>query len=340
MVAEFRFAHPFVLALLLVMAGTLLFRYARDRLRDQPPTLLYSDIRLIEGLPLGWRVRLRRLPDILRLIAWVLLVIALARPQSGNAREVIRGQGVDIVLALDISGSMAALDFEPGTRLNAAQAVIDTFIEGREFDRIGLVVFARNAFHQSPLTLDYDVLRQLLDEVKIVNEIVDADGQPLLLDGTAIGLGMASAGTMLRDSTAPNKVIVLLTDGDNNAALDPLTAAQAMAVLGVRVYTIGMGKTGQIPIADAVGNIVYIESDLDEQALSDIASLTGGLYFRAEDTQGLEQIYDEINRLERSRVLRQVFIPWQDQAWTVMTAALILLITERILRWTLLQVVP
>jgi Ca-activated chloride channel homolog len=338
--SEFRFAHPFVLPLLLLMVGWLVYRYIRTRFRDDVPTLLYSDTRLMEGLPQSLKVRLRRLPDVLRLLAWVLLVIALARPQTGNARELLRGQGVDIVLALDISGSMAALDFEPGTRLDAAKTVIGEFITGREFDRIGLVVFARNAFHQSPLTLDYDVLRELLNEVKLVNEIVDANGVPLLLDGTAIGLGMASAGTMLRDSPAPEKVIVLLTDGDNNAAIDPVTAAEAMAALGIRVYTIGMGKTGQIPIADETGNIIYIESDLDETTLDTIAMLTGGLYFRAEDTEGLERIYDEINRLERSRVERQVFIPWQDQAWTVIWAALVLLVTERVLRWTVLQVVP
>jgi Ca-activated chloride channel family protein len=224
--------------------------------------------------------------------------------------------------------------------LDAAKAVIGDFINQRQFDRIGLVVFARNAFHQSPLTLDYNVLRQLLDEVKIVNEIVDANGNPLLLDGTAIGLGMASAGTMLRDSPAPSKVIVLLTDGDNNAALDPLTVANAMATLGIRVYTIGMGKTGQIPIADVSGNIVYIESDLDDEMLGQIASVTGGLYFRAEDTEGLQRIYNEINRLERSRVEQQVFIPWQDQAWGVMWAALVLLLFERVLRWTILQTNP
>ncbi|HEX2620899.1 MAG TPA: VWA domain-containing protein, partial [Phototrophicaceae bacterium] len=242
--------------------------------------------------------------------------------------------------ALDISGSMAALDFQPGTRLDAAKRVIADFITGREFDRMGLVVFARNAFHQAPLTLDYRVLNQLLDQVKIVNEIVDENGNPLLLDGTAIGLGIASAGTMLRTSTAPSKVIVLLTDGDNNTAFDPITAAQAVAALGIRVYTIGMGKTGQIPIADQSGNIVYVDSDLDEDTLNQIATTTGGLYFRAEDTAGLQQIYDEINRLERSRVERQVYIPWQDSAWGWLWTSLVLLMIERVLRRTIFQTIP
>lgn len=338
--AEFRFAHPAALLLLVIMGLVLAWQYYRQRWQADAPTLRYSDIRLMSGLTSGWRVRLRRLPDVLRLLAWALLVIALARPQTGSAREVLRGQGIDIVLAVDISGSMAALDFEPGTRLDAAKRVLSDFIAGREFDRIGLVVFARNAFHQAPLTLDYKVLTDLLHQVKIVNEIVDANGQPLLLDGTAIGLGLASAGTMLRDSPAPSRVIVLLTDGDNNAALDPIIAAQAVAALGIRVYTIGMGKTGQIPIADQQGNIIYIESDLDEATLTEIATIADGLYFRAEDADGLQQIYDEINRLERSRVERQLYIPWQDTAWGWLWLALVLLVTERVLRRTVFQAIP
>lgn len=337
---EFRFAHPWAFLILLLAAGWLLWRYRRDGLRMSQPALMYSDIRLMHGLPVGWRVRLRHLPNILRAVTWLLLVIALARPQIGNARELLRGEGIDIVLALDISGSMAALDFQPGTRLDAARRVIADFITGRQFDRIGMVVFARSAYQQAPLTLDYDVLTRLLDQVKIVNEIVDANGQPVLLDGTAIGLGIASAGTMLRDSQAPGRVIVLLTDGDNNAALDPLTAADAVAALDIRVYTIGMGTSGQVPIPDNSGNIIYTESDLDEPTLEEIAGRTGGLYFRAEDPAALQSIYDAIDRLERVRVERQVFIPWQDIAWPLLIAALVLLVTERVLRETVLQMIP
>lgn len=338
---EFRFAHPWAFLILLAAAGWIGWMLSRRReLRTVAPVLLYSDVRLMYGLPTGWRVRLRHLPDVLRTVAWVLLVFALARPQIGNARELLRGDGIDIVLALDISGSMAALDFQPGTRLDAARRVIADFIAGRQFDRIGLVVFARSAYQQAPLTLDYDVLSRLLDQVKIVNEIVDANGQGILLDGTAIGLGIASAGTMLRDSQAPGKVIVLLTDGDNNAALDPLTAADAMAALDIRVYTIGMGTSGQVPIPDNSGNIVYTESDLDEPTLEAIATRTGGLYFRAEDPAGLQSIYEAIDRLERVRVERQIFIPWQDLAWPLLIGALALLVIERLLRDTLLQTIP
>lgn len=336
----FRFAHPWVLTLL-VVAAFMVVRWLLS-LRHQPSgvALRYSDTRLVGGLPVGWRVRLRLLPDALALLAWVLLVIALARPQSGQAREVLRGQGIDIVLALDISGSMAALDFQPLNRLENAKIVIDEFIEGRSFDRIGLVVFARGAFHQSPLTLDYPVLRQLLGEVRLVTDIVDAEGRPLLPDGTAIGLGIASAATMLRNSDAPSRVIILLTDGDNNAALDPLTAAEAAAALGIRVYTIGMGTFGMVPFPSPDGGIVLFESDFNEDVLQQIAQIGGGQYYHAEDIIRLREIYDEIDRLERSRVERQVFVPWQDQAWGLMSTALLLLLTERVLRRTLFQTIP
>lgn len=342
--SAFRFAHPWALPLLLIGALFLVWWYLRQRNKTGsiwlPPAMRYSDVRLVTTLPEGWRVRLRWLPDILAVLAWAFLVIALARPQNGQVREVLRGQGIDIVLALDISGSMAALDFEPDNRLAAARTVIGEFIQGREFDRIGLVVFARNAFHQSPLTLDYTVLTDLLGKVRLVTDIKDAEGNALLLDGTAIGLGIASAATMLRDSAAPSKVIIALTDGDNNAALDPITAAQAASALGIRVYSIGMGKTGLVPVPDQSGEIVMVESDLNEAALLEIAESADGLYFRAEDTEGLRQIYDEIDRLERSRVERQVFVPWRDQAVGWMAAAFVLLLVERLLRRTVFQGIP
>lgn len=337
----FRFAHPLALVLLIVAGGWMLWRLRRAgwRWSARVPRLRYSDVRLMDGIKRGWRVRLAWLPDALRLIAWVLLVIALARPQAGQAREVIRGNGIDIVLALDISSSMNALDFTPDNRLQAAKQVMGEFIDGREFDRIGLVVFARSAFHQAPLTLDYRVLGQLLDSVRLVNEVVDANGQPLLLDGTAVGLGMLSSAAMLRDSIAPSRVIILLTDGENNAGIDPLTAADAMQALGIRVYTIGMGKLGEIPVPTDNG-IVFVESELNEVALREIAARTGGLYFRAQDTDGLREIYAQIDTLERTRVERRVTVPWQDMASPLMVGAFILLVLERVLRRTVFQTIP
>jgi Ca-activated chloride channel family protein len=284
------------------------------------PLMRFSDTRLMSDLPDSWRVRLRILPDVLRIAAWLLLLVALARPQSGRAQEIIRGQGIDIVLALDISGSMSTTDFEPQNRLEAAKSIISQFIAGREFDRIGLVVFARNAFHQSPPTLDYDVLQRLLSEIRLITEI------PGVTDGTAIGLGIASAANMIRSSPASSKVIILLTDGDNETGLDPITAAEAVAVLGIRVYTVGMG----IPGSESV----------DEETLQQVADITDGRFYRAEDLNDLRLIYAEIDQLERTDIVRQVFVRWQDQATLWLLGGLLLLLGERILRETLFQAIP
>lgn len=326
---EFRLAYPILL--LLIPAGI----YAFWRWRTPAGGLRYSDVRLVANLPESWRIKARFLPDVLRAFAWVLLVIALARPQTGNAVDVIRGEGVDIVLVVDISTSMAALDFEPQNRLEAAKVVIADFIAQREFDRIGLVVFARNAYHQAPLTLDYAVLLRLLDEIQLVS---DLSGNQL--DGTALGLGIASAANMLRDSDAPSKIIILLTDGDNNIGVDPLLAAEAAATLDMRIYTIGMGRPGVVNVPTREGDIIQMESDLNENNLRQIASIGNGLYFRAENTAGLQQIYNQINRLERSDAERRLFVRWQDRADVLLIPVLILLLTERVLRLTVFQVIP
>lgn len=331
----FRFAHP-VAIMLLLMPLALVLAYAWRRLKFiSSPVMTYSDLRMMEGLPVGWRVRFRRIPAILRLCAWLLVVLALARPQSGQTQTIIRGQGVDIVLALDVSGSMSALDFAPQNRLDAAKTVISNFISGRDFDRIGLVIFARDAFQQIPPTLDYTTLLDSLGHVKLASSLhID--------DGTAIGLGIASAGNMLRSSLTTSKIIILLTDGSNNAGrIGPLTAARAVSVFNIRVYTIGIGLPGLVPITiDEAGNTQLIESDLDEQTLDTIAQATGGRYFRAEDMADLQQIYDEIDRLEHSDVERQIYVEWQEQAAILLWCVLALLIVERVLQHTLFQSLP
>ncbi|MFW5772364.1 MAG: vWA domain-containing protein [Phototrophicaceae bacterium] len=332
---EFRFAYPLALSLLALLAIFIVPRLARWR--PQPGLMQYSDTRLFAGLPVSVRARLYWLPDALRLLAWVLLVFALARPQTGNQIEVLRGRGIDMVLALDISGSMAALDFEPLNRLEAAKMVMADFIDERKFDRIGLAVFARTAYHQAPLTLDYDVLATLLDEVRMVT---DLRGGAQMLDGTAIGLGIASSANLLRDDSTPSRVIILLTDGANNAGLDPILAAEAAAALGIRIYTIGMGAPGMMAVPTSDGDIQMVESDLDEDVLRQIADIGGGLYFRADDTPGLRQIYRQINTLERSDVERRVRVRWQDRAAGLLVAALLLMLLERGLRRTVLQTVP
>ncbi|MCB9451712.1 MAG: VWA domain-containing protein [Anaerolineaceae bacterium] len=329
----FRFAHPLVLALLPL--PPLLWLVSRWLgWRWEAPSLRYSDTRLLAGLPVSWRVRLRRLPDVLRLLAWLLLVVGLARPQSGRSQDIIQGQGVDIVLALDISGSMAGLDFQPQNRLEAAKSVIADFVAGREFDRIGLVVFASDAFQLVPPTLDYPALLRSLGSVRLANELG-------IGDATAIGQGLATAANMMRTSAAASKVIILLTDGANTAGnFDPITAAQAVATLDMRVYTIGIGKPGLVPFLDSNGNTITVESDLDEATLGAIADTADGRYFRAEDAADLQQIYEQIDALERSDVEKQVFVRWQEQAWVLLWGGLAALILERVLRHSVFQVVP
>lgn len=328
----FRLAHPLALALLVLPLAYWYFW----RTGPGYGVLRYSDIRLLAGLPATWRVRLRWLPDLLRAAAWVLLVIALARPQSGGVQEVIRGQGVDIVLAVDISESMGTQDFGSQNRLEAAKSVIADFIRAREFDRIGLVVFAQQAFHQAPPTLDYDVLLRLLDEIQLASQLG-------LEQGTAIGLGLASAANMLRTSETPSKVVILLTDGAHNAeGITPLDAANALALLGIRVYTIGMGSGDMVPVAaSGDGSTLYVENGLDEATLIKIAETSGGRYFRATELGDLRAVYDQINILEKSDIERQVFVNWRDQAaWVLLPAAFVLLLIERLLRHTLFQIVP
>lgn len=314
---EFRFAEPLFLLLIPSLAIFLWLNH-RIHLIPKPISFLYPDIRLMGRVTASWRVRLRHLPDIFALIGVILLIITLARPQMGNTREVIRGQGVAIVLAVDISQSMSAPDFAPDNRLQAAKRVIGQFINQREFDSIGLVIFARNAFHQAPLTLNYPILLQLLENVRLASEL---QGQQ---DGTALGLGLASAVNMLRASESASKVVILLTDGANNAGIDPIQVALATRALGIRVYAIGMGDAN-------------IASDLDEETLSQIATITNGLYYRAEDTDGLQVIYDRINRLERSDAERELFIQWRDVAQLLLLPTLIILILAQILRYSIFQ---
>lgn len=316
---EFRFAYPHVF-LLLIPAGLFLFQQWRGRWQSAPAVMRYSDTRLLSGLPVGLRVQLRRLPNVLRLIAWLLLLAALARPQSGNTREILRGTGIDIAFALDISASMGTPDFAPFSRLDAAKTVIDHFIARREFDRIGLIIFAEEAFYQSPPTLDYAILRRLLAEVQFA-EAIGSSGR------TAIGVGIAAAANMLRQSESASKVIILLTDGTNNAGpVDPLSAAQAASVFDIRIYTIGMGNPAS--------------GDIDENALRSVAAVSNGYYFNALQLSDLESVFAEIDRLERSEVERQLNVRWQEQAHIGLIPAMLFLILERFLRNTVFQTIP
>jgi Ca-activated chloride channel family protein len=333
----FRFESPWFLSLLLLVpvlaAWPLLAKkWAR------PSGLRFADVRLAAGPTRSWRIAMRPIVTALRILALALVVIAVARPQTGQAREIVKGEGVDIALAVDISGSMASLDFEPQNRLEAAKAVISDFVQDRPYDPIGLVVFASNAFSQSPPTTDHKVLLRLLDRTKLATELsID--------DGTAIGMGLANAANMLKDSDAKSKVVILLTDGVNNSGeIDPLTAAEAAEALGIKVYTIGMGRPGQVPVplVDSFGReqIVYQESTLDEVTLQQIAETTGAKYYRAEDTGNLRQIYDEIDSLEKSQVEVERFTRYQELMAWLLIPALGLILSEAALRKTVLRKLP
>ncbi|RIK20225.1 MAG: aerotolerance regulator BatA [Chloroflexi bacterium] len=332
---EFRFAHAWAFPLL-IAAGWVIWK---GRWRRRLPARLYGDVRLTRTGIRSWKVRLHPLPDTLRVAAWCLLVVALARPQAGTAQEVIRGEGIDIVFALDVSGSMAALDFQPLNRLEAAKDVIADFVAGREFDRIGVVIYARAAYTLVPLTLDYQTVRSALDGVRLISELRTADGEQAL-DGTASGVGLLASAALMRESTVRSKVIILLTDGATNSGVDLSLAAEAAAALGIRVFTIGVGRRGQVPAPDGEGNITMIESDLDESALQRAADIGGGRYFSAADSASLAAAASAIDRLERTPVRRQVYIPWRDWAPALLAAALICLLAEWTLRAFVLDTAP
>lgn len=349
MTSDFQFANPLVLALLLVVVWltlknwTLLRRKVQSSAsakttRPGTATLSHASTSLAHGLPRSWRLTLRPLLTAMRLLAIALMVIALARPQIVQGKETIKGEGVHIALAVDISGSMAALDFQPKNRLEAAKQVIGGFVDKRPYDKIGLVVFASEAFNQTPLTLDRNAFNRSLDQVQLATDLG-------IEDSTAIGLGIANAANMLAQSDAKSKVLILLTDGVNNSGeIDPITAAEAAKTLGIKIYAIGAAKPGQVPVPvqDMFGGtqIGYQESEIDEETLRQVAQTTGGKYFRAEDTQGLKAIYDAIDKLEKSKVEVEVFNQYRELAGWLMAPALLLLLIELVLSQTVLRKMP
>jgi len=266
-------------------------------------------------------------------------VIALARPQNGQTQNIIRGQGIDMVIAIDISGSMAIQDFAPRNRLDASKIVLKEFINGRindnqEFDRIGMVVFANDSFQLAPPTLNYDVLDTAIDDLKLAREVG-------LQDGSAIGLGIASSANMLRSSRSPSQVIILLTDGENNVGeIDAISAARAASGFGIRIYTIGIGQRGVFTVEYDDSTVETITSNLDEDSLKQIATIGNGEYFYAADLTSLQAIYDRIDRLERTPIERNQYTRWQDVSDIWIISCIILLIFERILRHTIFQTIP
>ena len=294
-------------------------------------------ISTVEGVrraPRTWRYWLRHAPFVLRIAAFALMTIALARPQGVEEQSRTDAEGIDIMLAIDISGSMLARDFQPD-RLTAAKEVAGNFVADRHGDRIGLAVFAGEAFTQSPLTTDKSTLQTLLARVR----------SGVIEDGTAIGNGLATALNRLRESEAKSKVIILLTDGVNNRGeIAPLMAADIAADMGVKVYTIGVGKRGKAPYPaiDMFGNMTYqmMDVEIDEKTLTEIASRTGGQYFRATDKQKLKAIYVEINLMEKSKVEITNLTIYHEQWVPLLLLALALLVVEFLFSQIILKRIP
>lgn len=279
------------------------------------------------------RIWMRYVLFALEVLAVVFLVFALSRPQSSNNWQTYTSEGIDIVLALDISSSMLARDFTPD-RLEAAKEVATKFILERPQDKIGLVIFAGESFTQCPLTTDQAVLVNLLREIK----------SGVIEDGTAIGLGLANAVNRLKDSPGKSKVVILLTDGVNNrGAIAPATAAELAKTYGIRVYTIGVGSYGEAPYPVQTPFGVQMQKlpvEIDEEGLQQIAALTGGKYFRATDNNKLKQIYQEIDQLEKSKIEVKHFSKKDEQYFIFGLVGMCLLILQVLLRYTLLRKIP
>ena len=324
--SDFGFQSPWLLFLLL--AVPLLAVVPRMwRRRMGPLAMKYADTGLVSTGGRSLRLRLMPWVSALRFIALALVIVAAARPQLADAREVIRGEGVDIAIALDISGSMGETDFNPH-RLGAAKQIISEFITERQYDRIGLVVFSQEAFIQSPPTLDHDVLLRLLSDVHLADQLG-------IEDGTAIGSGLATAANMLKDSDSESRLVTLLTDGVNNSGqLDPITVATAAETLDIKLYTIGVGTI------QPVGAGAPEENPLDEETLQEIADITGAKYYRATDAEGLRDIYAEINALEKSEVEVLIFTRYREVLAWFLVPALLLILMEVLLSRTVFRRIP
>ncbi len=290
-----RFLNPEILWLLALLPLIAMWRGRKGRVA----AVEYSNVEIARTVARETRSRPARWTTMLRLLVATLLILGLARPQYGQGRSEVQASGVDLMLAVDVSGSMEALDFtldgQPANRLDCVKSVVSKFVEARPNDRIGLVAFAGAPYLVSPLTLDHEWLKQNLDRVRI----------GLIEDSTAIGSALATAVNRLRDQPSKSKIVVLLTDGMNNAGkVAPQTAAEAAKAMGVKVYTIGAGAQGEapMPVKDQFGNqrIVMAKVDVDEAALKKIADETGGKFFRATDTDSLKKIYAEIDRMEKT----------------------------------------
>lgn len=332
------FTHPYLLLLLLLLP---LLAWLKGR-RGQVPAFLYSSVRLVEGLTHARRSRAGAFLMSLRWLVLALFIIALAQPRLMKSRTIVKASGIDIMVALDMSGSMISEDFVVGdhrvSRFNMARRVLTGFVDKRPDDRIGLVVFATRAFIATPLTLDHDFLEEDLDRLSIgaINP-----------NSTAIGDGLTTALNQLRAVKAKSKIVILMTDGQNNSGnVDPLNAAQAAQALGVKVYTIGVGKRGMAPMPVGrnpfTGQEVYQDEpvDIDEDTLQKIAQMTGGTYYRADNAERFQQIYAQINKLEKTEEIVNKFTQYRELFPWFVSGGLALLLLEVTLGQTVLRRLP
>jgi Ca-activated chloride channel homolog len=331
MIARFdqiTFSHPEFLYFLLIIPAMVVWYVLRES--KTHPTLQLSDLSMFEDASKSMRVMFRHVLFALRQLAIALLIVALARPQTSSSGQNVTIEGIDIVLSLDVSGSMLARDLKPD-RLEASKAVAEQFIKGRSNDRMGLVIFSGETFTQVPLTTDHNILLNMFKDIK----------SGMIEDGTAIGDGLATAVGRLKDSKAISKVVILLTDGVNNAgSVDPMTAAEIARVFGVRVYTIGVGSygTAPYPVQTPFGiQLRDMKVEIDEQLLQEIALKTDGRYFRATSNQKLEEIYMEIDQLERSKIDVTEFRRKYEEYLPLALLALGLLLIELLLRFTVFR---
>ncbi|HNX90557.1 MAG TPA: VWA domain-containing protein [Candidatus Omnitrophota bacterium] len=332
-----RFADPWYLLLVLLIPGVIfLSKKFENKLI---PSLRFSDAFLVRHLKPSLRSRLCGKMIYLRGVALVFFVLALARPQTPIEETKVFVEGIDIVLAIDCSGSMQALDFEIGgqrtDRLTVVKQVVEGFVKKRPNDRIGIVAFSAQAYSVCPLTLDHDWLLKNLERVKI----------GLIEDGTAIGSGLGASINRLKDTEAKSKIVILLTDGRNNAGrISPISAAEVARAIGVKVYTIGAGTKGLVPfpMKDMYGNTVVqpVEISVDEDLLKKMAKITEGRYYWASDTESLKKIYDDIDRLEKTKIEEVGYNRYNEFFWIFLFPALGLLLLEIVLTNTALRRIP
>lgn len=325
------FANPWMFLLLLGIPLLIYFRVYNNKRKQ--PNVAISSINALNNVSTPWQIRYRFILTILKVLAYIGFVITLARPQLMNVDEQINSEGIDIVISLDISGSMLAEDFAPN-RIGAAKATAATFIQKRIGDRIGLVVFAGESFTQCPITIDKSVLLSQIDKIN----------SGLLVDGTAIGMGLATAVDRLKDAKGKSRVVVLLTDGINNAGLiDPMTALEVAKAYNVKVYTVGVGTKGEAlyPVTTQFGTEKRkMPVQIDEDLLQKISTETGGQYYRATDNKSLEKIYKEIDQLEKTNVEVSAYKRYQELYWTFLMLAFIALSLEFILARTVFKYLP